>query len=183
MINKIKNLVVGNYLSHKLKGVSREKKFINFQNARTVGLLFDASDPDVYDLVKKYIKYLKEAKKKVKAIGYFNTKTLPSVEYVTVDYDFFTKKDLTWYGKPTHNLVKNFIQEEYDILINFSLEGSFPLQYIAAMSKAKFKIGRAGDNDEVYDMLLEQPEDKDFKFFMRQVDHYLGIVNKIANSD
>lgn len=175
----------GNYfLKQELSGINRERKVSNFESARSFGLLFEADDPDNYDLVKKYFKYLKDSRKKVHAIGFFNLKHLPQIEYSKLDYDFFTRKELNWWGKPGEVFVKNFIDEEWDVLINFSLNDSFPLKYIASLSKAKMKIGaHIESNEAIYDLLIRQPEGKSFKFFMRQVDHYLGIINKQHNEN
>jgi len=174
---------IGNYfLKRDIKTQQRKREVVNFQSAKNIGLLFDANDPEEYDLVKKYLKYLKDAKKKVKAIGFFNSKHIPQMEYSKLDYDFFTKKELNWWDKPTNVPVKNFVEEEYDILINFSLKESFPLIYITGISKAKFKVGKYTDKNDVYDLMIEQPEGKDFKFFMRQIDHYLGIINATNES-
>jgi hypothetical protein len=178
-MNKLKSIIAHYLLKKDTESVHRKREVSNFDTAKSFGLLFNADDPEVYDLVKKYFKYLKDSRKKVHAIGFFDLKNLPQMEYSKLDYDFFTRKELNWWGKPTNTSVKNFVEEEYDILINFSLTDSFPLKYIAAMSKAKLKLGKLEEeNDSVYDIVIQQPEDKNFKFFMRQVDHYLGIINK-----
>jgi hypothetical protein len=175
----IKSVIAHYFLKKDSQSSQRKCVVSNFDTAKSFGLLFDANDPEIYELVKKYFKYLKESKKKVHAIGFYDLKNLPQMEYSKLDYDFFTRKDLNWWGKPGGTFVTNFIEEEYDVLINFSLNDSFPLKYISAMSKAKMKIGKLDEkNSAVYDMMIQQPADKNFKFFMRQVDHYLGIINK-----
>lgn len=177
--DKIRSIAGNYFLSREITELHRNRRISNFQSARSFGLLFNADDPETYNLVKQYFKYLRDSKKKVHAIGYFDLKKLPQIEYSKLDYDFFTKKEINWWGKPTENFVKNFIDEEWDVLINFSLADSFPLKYIAAMSKAKMKIGQHQEsNVDIYDLMISQPEGKSFKFFMRQVDHYLGIINK-----
>lgn len=172
------------FLKKDMSTLHRKVSVSNFGTARSFGLLFDADKPEDYDLVKKYIKYLRDSKKKAHAIGFFDLKTLPQIEYSKLDYDFFTRKDLNWWGKPSGPFIKNFLDEEWDVLINFSLEDSFPLKYLAALSKAKMKIGPHTDsNEKLYDLMIQQPEGKNFKFFVRQVDHYLGIINKGASSN
>ena len=36
-----------------------------------------------------------------------------------LQFDFFFLKDLNWYYKPQNYIIKNFLEKEYDILINF----------------------------------------------------------------
>lgn len=184
VISKLKRTAGEYFLRSEAAGISRKRTVSNLETAKSVALLFDAENPENYELVKKYIKYLREGKKRVHAIGFFNTKHLPQTEYAKLDYDFFSRKELNWWGKPTVRFIDNFVNEEFDILINFSLDDSFPLKYIAALSKAKMKIGKHDEGEEqLYDIFIQQPEGKSFKFFMRQIDHYLGIINKSTDEN
>ena len=131
------------------------------------------------ELVKKYISYLKDLKKRVKAIGFFNTKDTPAVAYSKLEYDFFSLKDLSWNYTPNNIYVKNFIDDQFDILVDLNLNDSFPLKYISTLSKAKFKVGKNSKwNSSIFDLLLEVESSKDLKYFLRNLDTYLFIINK-----
>lgn len=171
---------IGNYfLSGEAKALHRERKFMNMQEAVTVGIVFDATDSGDFDLVKKYITYLREQKKKVKGIGYYDQKNIPSMAYSKLEYDFICRKDLTWYNRPTGVYVKNFIADPYDILLDLNLNDHFPLRYISALSKAKFKVGKRSDrNNSIFDLMIETRGNKGLKYFLRNMDTYLFILNK-----
>ena len=109
------------------------------EEAKTIGIVFDATDKEDFELVKKYVLYLKEMKKKVKAIGFFNQKESPPMAFSKLEYDFFSLKDLSWNNIPNSVYVKNFIADEYDILLDLNLNDLFPLRYISSLSKARFK--------------------------------------------
>jgi hypothetical protein len=180
LFTNIKTIYANRQIKSEAKNVSREKVVCNIDDAKTIGIVFPFTSKEDFELLKKYVLYLRELKKKVKAIGYYKTKEEPAVQYSKVDYDFFSKKSHNWYGKPTDHLVTNFIAEEFDIMIDINPGNDSVITYIAAMSKAKFKVGRFDEKDYIHDLLFESPTEKGLKYFLRQVDTYLAMINKPA---
>ncbi len=181
IIKNIKLSVANNSLKQELKQHKRESRAnkFNFNEIKTVGILFDASNTEDYDLVKRYVVYLREHSKKVKVLGFFSTKQIPSLTYSKLEYDFFSLKELNWYGKPSTHIINNFIAEEYDLLIDLNIYDHFALRYISALSKAKFKVGKYKEKDEeIYDMMIDSDNTQKLKYFLRQVDTYITMLNK-----
>ena len=179
LIEDIQKKIGAFLLRKELAGVERNKALLNMDDAKTFGIIFEASNKDHVELVKKYAGYLKEMRKKVKVIGYCDAKEIPEFTYSRLEYEFFLKKDLSWYFKPSGMEIDNFIREEFDVLIDLNLEDHFPLQYIAALSRAKCKVGKfSNEKKEIYDLMIEVDPDKSFKYFLRQVDTYLVMINK-----
>jgi len=181
MFKKIKTWFAGSFLKKELLGNPRkvlQNKF-NFHGVRTVGMLFDASNPEDYELVKRYVVYLREHAKKVKVMGYFSKKQIPALTYSKLEYDFFSAKETNWFGKPTTHIIDNFIEEEYDLLIDLNIHDHFSLKYITALSKAKFKVGKYKEEDEsIYDMMIDADNTQTLKYFLRQIDTYITMLNK-----
>ena len=115
LIKPIQNFLGNYFLQKEAKHLVREKAFLNLTQAKTIGIVFDATLKEDFDLVKKYIVYLKEMKKRVKAIGFFNQKEIPVIAYSKLEYDFFSLKELTWYNAPSNVYVQNFMEEKYDL--------------------------------------------------------------------
>ena len=164
-----------------LKDIVKEKKFnkFDFNNIENVGILFDATRSEDMELVKQYVAYLKEHRKKVKVIGFFNTKEIPLLTYSKLEYDFFSVKELNWFGKPTSVYIKNFMDDKFDLLIDLNIADHFPLRYISALSKASFKVGKFSNTDtEIYDLMIETDNTRTLKYFMKQVDIYITMLNK-----
>jgi|SRR6218665_1080096 len=185
MFKKIKQFLANNALKKELAARPRKvnpHKF-NFDRIKTVGMLFDASNPEDFELVKRYVVYLREQAKKVKVMGYFSARQIPSLTYSKLEYDFFSSKEINWFGKPTTHLIDNFINEEYDLLIDLNIHDHFPLKYITALSQAKFKVGKYKEEDEkIYDMMIDADNTQTLKYFLRQVDIYIGMLNKVEPS-
>ncbi len=181
LITKIKQLV-GNYkLKQELQGFNRKKvphKF-SFDTCKTIGILFDATSSEDYEIVKRYVLYLREFRKKVKVIGFYNMKQMPPMTYSKLEYDFISQKELDWMGKPSGIVMQNFFDEEYDLLIDLNVHDHFPLKYICALSNAKFKVGKYNEADtEMYDMMIDADNTKTVKYFLRQIDIYVTMMNK-----
>ena len=65
----------------------------NFDKIKTIGILFDATNAEDYEIVKRYVVYLRGHQKKVKVLGYFSTKEIPALTYSKLEYDFFQLKN------------------------------------------------------------------------------------------
>jgi len=163
----------------KLAGRVRKPNMFSFEKVRTVGIIFDATSTEDYDIVKRYVVYLREHLKKVKVIGFFSKKEIPTLTYSKLEYDFFSLKELSWTGKPNSTVVTNFIAEEYDLLIDLNIHDHFPLKYIAALSKASFKVGKFDeDGMDIHDLMIDADNTKTVKYFLRQIDTYITMLNK-----
>ena len=179
VVHRIKNAIGGYFLSLELNSLHRNKTFMNMEEAKTVGILFDATKSENFDLIKKYIIYLKDMKKRVKAIGFYNQKETPPMAYSKLEYDFFTIKDLNWYNFPDNIYVRNFIEDEYDILLDLNIYDSFPLRYVSSVSKAKFKVGKKSErNSSIFDLMIDADASMGMKYFLKNIDTYLFIINK-----
>ena len=161
------------------KKVIKKSVALNFNHCKAIAILFNAGDSEDYELIRKYVLYLRDQKKQVKAIGYFDSNFIPYFTYPKLDYDFFCKKDLNFNLSPKTNFHKSFLEKEFDILIDLNLKNENPLRYFAVLSNAKCKIGIESDiNRGIHDLLFSIDKGKGVKFFLRHLDHYLGIINQ-----
>ena len=182
-IQDIKNSFGNYFLNQQARSNHRQKAFVNIEEAKTIGIVFDATDADDFDLVKKYVSYLKDMKKKVKAIGYFNQPLMPPMTFSKLEYDFFCSKELNWYNAPSSIYVKNFMEDEFDILLDLNISDCFPLRYVSTLSKARFKVGKTtSKNNSIFDLMLETGDTNTLKFYLRNIDTYLFMINKSNNS-
>ncbi len=166
-------------LNKEVQRLKRRRGDLHFDRAKSIGLLFDPTEEADFELVKKFIKYIRDYKKQVKSIGFYNLKQVPSMQYSKLEYDFISQKELNWWYKPTEDFIPAFLEEEFDILINLSLKNHFPITYMAALSRAKVKIGPAGEgNEKFYDIMIDVGEEQQLKFYLKQLDHYLNLINR-----
>lgn len=180
-MNIIKNIKIklGEYfLEKEFSAIKRAPRSVNFDAAENIALIFDATDAEEFEAVKKYIKKLKDDKRKVKALGFYDAKNQPASMISKLEYDFFTQKELTWYLKPIDPIIDNFLREPFDILINLSANNKLPLQWIMALSHARLKVGKTQIKySPLYDIIIEVAENTNLQSFTLQAEKYLRMIN------
>src|SRR6201993_598800 len=124
------------YQIKKLCALPRNKEFIKLNDAKTIGILFDATSNDTFETVKKFIEKLKAYTKNVHAIGYIDEKITPNYSYIKTDIDLFNKKELKKLYQPQSPYIKTFMDDEKDILIDANIHDKLPLKFIVASSRA-----------------------------------------------
>ena len=170
-------LKLANFLLGRAKNVERTIQVVNLKSAKSIGIVYNASNPETDDLVRRYIKHLKEYKLKIKAIGYYDEKELPLDVNPKLEYDFITKKELNLQLEPKSVVVENFLEEEYDILIDTSAEDHIIMQYLVHYSKAKFKVGAKRLNySSLFDLTIVLKPEEGSRQLMKNIDRYLHII-------
>ncbi len=116
--------------------------------------------------------------KDVKALGFVKNKNLITRFLPKLSFDFFSIRDLSWFYKPIHTKLKDFIEKEFDLLIDLSTYESFPLKYIAGLSHSLCKVGRfSEENSNYYDLMIDIKPSATLDDYIGQVRHYLTIIN------
>ena len=152
----------------------------NLAVANKVGMLYVAHDEQAHTQVRNYVKKIKEelGLTRIMALGYFPGKALPFHLHTKLNFDAFCQKDLNWYRVPQGKTVRNFIAEEYDILIDLSLQDHFPIQYLMAKSAARFKVGRLSNaNAHFLDMMIDTAGADSLAQLISNMDKYLLMIN------
>jgi hypothetical protein len=152
---------VGNYVLNKhIKDQNRKVSSCNLREAKSIGVLFDATHPFSFEIVKDLVKDLSATAKEVTVLGYVDSKQMIDHYLYRKGFEFFTHTHLNWYYKPQSEAVNEFIKKEFDILLNLSLEQNYPITYILALSKAKLKAGRYFENNEHLDFMINIEKEK-----------------------
>jgi hypothetical protein len=144
----------------------------NFETAKTVGIIYPfninmgAVQNALNDIKRKY------DVETVLAV-YFPQEKLPEgIETGSSSQIFFSDNECNWFGNPKATNITEFVNTEFDILIDLSARIWFPLQYIAIASHAGFKIGRInGETNNPYSFVLLGSESEEQ--FIKDLEKYL----------
>lgn len=120
----------------------RQKEINNFKTARTAGIVFHVTQAATLFSVRKLDEFISQQGIHVEVLGMLSNLKLVDQYLYRKGYKFFTKEDLNWWGKPQNEVVAKFIHTPFDLLLDLSIENYFPIQYVTALSQAKFIIGR-----------------------------------------
>ncbi len=92
-----------------------------------------------------------------------------------------TRSDLNWWGIPKAEKVSDFLEIEFDLLLNIAQEANFATNYVTALSKAKFKIGSSTNEQNYFDLNIKIEENTDTLYLAKQQIFYLALLNKKQN--
>lgn len=153
---------VGEFVLNKqLRQLKRPVKSCNLEEAKTIGILFNATHSVSFEIVKNFVKELSGRSKTIHVLGFVDSKQLIDHYLYRKGFEFFTRNQLNWYDKPESDAVTDFISQSFDLLINLNLEDTYPIKYILSLSKATFKVGRLTDMHQYHDLMIDIEQEKE----------------------
>lgn len=162
-------------LLQKLRTQNITRNPVSYQQAQTVGLLFDATDPQDRNTVRDYTDQLKNQGKEVTLFAYFRA---PEHD-PNLPFKHFTNKDLDWFQRPKDDAIRHFVQQPFDFLINLNPSQEPVLEYISALSKAHLRVGPYSDKLYCYDLMIDTAKKRNLDYFIKHVAYFL---NRLKNS-
>ena len=162
------------------KKSSREMRSCNIEHAKSLGMLCVIKNRDDYDAVVKIIDIIKSdfSIPTIKILAFYPLKDEPFFLKSRLGLDFFKVEDLNYYAFPNNIIVRNFINESFDILVDLTANKVIPLRLILHFSNSLFKVGSfSNENKKFYDLMIET-DPGDYLEYVKQVFNYLKIFNK-----
>ena len=168
-------------LQKKLKNQSnRMVQSCNVEDATSMGMICVIKNMNDYESVVQIIKLIKGEFKipHIKILAYYPNKDDPDFLKSRLGLDFFTIYDLNYYALPKKAVVKNFISERFDILLDLTEIETIPLRLILLLSKSPFKVGSFSEEKKSFYDLMIETDPKDYLQYVKHVINYLKIFNK-----
>jgi hypothetical protein len=151
-----------------------QRKITNLNDARSIGIIYDSTAPDNDITITKFSEMLRNQGKSVEILAYIADKKIDHKG----DIKIFNPKSVNWYGIPQDNRVSTFCNKPYDLLICALLTDVWPLEYIAYMSKAKYRVGPFDSHKtHCYDLMIQMGDKKDLKYLLEQMVHFLQNIH------
>lgn len=157
------------FLKKELVTQKSKRSTMYLDSANFIGILFDGTEPAEREIVLAYAEQLKETGKKVKLLAFFDNK----LKGESFAFPAFNRLQLDWALRPTSREALEFKDQPFDLLLNISKNSVTPLDYLAALSKARFRVGPYTDQTFCYDLLIEHAGKMDLKTFHQQVIFYM----------
>lgn len=124
-----------------------------YKQSINIGVLFTVEDKLKHAEVKEFIHQLEQDGKKVQVLEYLPLQK----ENYEFKFDFFTIKDLTFWGKIDSVQAQKFAETPFDYLFYIDKEPNPLTLYLLATSKAHCRVGRFIENDEpFFEMMIGQ---------------------------
>lgn len=126
---------------------------IPYKQAATVGIIFSVEDKQKHHDVKEFIHKLELDGKKVQVLEFLPAKK-ENYEFM---FDFFTIKDLNFWGNLESAIAAKFADTPFDFLFYVDKESNPLILHLLARSKAHCRIGRFTEtNNAYYELMIEQ---------------------------
>lgn len=126
-----------------------------YKQAQKVGIIFSVEDKAKHDQIKEFVKRLEHDGKQVTVIS-FLPKKKENYEFL---FDFFTDKDLTFWGNNTSHTATKFSETIFDYLFYIDNEPNPLIINLLAKSKAKCRVGKYVDDIEpFFELMIESKE-------------------------
>lgn len=136
--------------NNQLKKNKSLRSSIPYKQALTVGVLFTVEDKKKHDDIKEFIHKLEQDGKKVQVLEYLPVKK-DNYEFM---FDFFTIKDISFWGKIESEKTLKFSDTPFDYLFCMDTERNPMVLYLLARSKAKCRVGRFQDKEKSFFELM-----------------------------
>jgi hypothetical protein len=125
----------------------------NIEEAKTIGILFDATDIDSRKKTLAYADSLRKQGKKVNSLGFISTVD----KEATFSFDFFTLRQIDWAQRPKGEAVTHWMEHDFEVLICLFPQSAKFTEYLVLHTHAGLKIGPIAANASCYDLMLDMP--------------------------
>ncbi len=91
---------------------------------------------------------------------------------------FFSEKEIGFKASLKSDNLKNFVKNDYDLLINYTKVSNLYTNIITLHSQAKLKAGFANIDDKLFDIVVSDPTFNE-AVLNQELKKYLTILNKL----
>lgn len=175
LVKQIKGFFYNLALNKAIKGVENvQRQMINIDHAKNIGILFNATKPEEVLTISKFVDQLKTQERNVHILGYQNLGSKNEA-----GERFFNNETVSFFGIPKDEKIVEFQKLNLDILICAFKDECLPLEYVAATSKARFRVGAFNQSKtNYYELMINTGSDNNLPYLLQQVHHFLKVINK-----
>ncbi len=167
IFKKLKELFIQRKFEKKLR-LSSKNRVYNTNKIRSVGIITTDEFLSNSDIEKRLYNVMENVK----------TFHIYSYRKLSKSGNYFTKKNINWKGEISDINLKSFLDNPFDLLIGYFNEKHLYLEFVTLKSKATFKIGFAGVNDKLFDLVIAEKIENDISF-TNEIRKYLESLSKV----
>jgi hypothetical protein len=124
-----------------------------YKTAVNIGLIFTVEDKAKHEYIKEFIQRLERDGKKVQVLEFLPEKKM-NHEF---KFDFFTIKDISFFGEITSANALKFAQIPFDYLFYIDKDSNPLILHLLAQCKAQCRVGRfCAAESPYFEMMIEQ---------------------------
>ncbi len=123
-----------------------------YKKAQSIGIIFSVEDKTKHDAIKELVKKFEHDGKKVQVIEFLPEKK-DNYEFM---FDFFSEKDLSFWGNITSDSALKFSDTSFDFLYYIDAAPNQLILNLLARSKSKCRVGKFWeDGSPFFEFMIE----------------------------
>jgi hypothetical protein len=149
--------------------LKREPLLPDLERIRKVAVVWQPAQKEAFDYLQGFFK---KSSVIFRHICFINEKIKEN------DATVLTKRDLNWLGFPKNRFAGILGEDDFDVLFNISTEQNITLDFITAMTHARFKTGYSPSDVSFFDLNIKIEPHQDAMFLVKQQIFYIARLNK-----
>jgi len=170
---KFKKKNLEKYFFKELKKYDLLSKRCYSNKIKTVLVLLEASQFDEKEVLDQLTEVLGIGKEGIQIVRF-----MPFDKKQVYAENEITKKDFGWSGSLKLNKLREFVKNEYDLLINYGFEENLYWKVITLQSQSKFKVGFSSLDNRLYDLSVSDTQ-RSITVLNAEMGKYLKILKKL----
>lgn len=166
----IKQLIFKYKCAHQPK---RDMAYPDYAKVNSILLLYESEWQERNAEIKFMLEQLHDEEKQVVSWGYCKKDKVLSPNLP--DSRILGMHDFNLLDMPKSDVVQFLERHSFDLMIDLTVSPILPMQYIAMMADARFKIG-AHNVPLLYDMVIQPSNESTQDYLFRQMTHYLKLI-------
>lgn len=154
-------------VGQRIRAAERTKKFVNLDSARTAGIVWTDHDRKAFE---RLTELLDQRQIKWTDLCFVDDKTAEK------NVHQINKKDFCSHALPKNAVVEDFVNTEFDLLIDISLSPSVCAQAVRGLSRASCKVGWSDATPDFFDLRIDVRKRPEPAFLVEQLTHYLNEI-------
>jgi hypothetical protein len=161
------------FLQQKLKTQLKLKKnstktAMDLGSAKSISILFDATNPENRARTLDFAQYLQQKGKKIHILAFLNDKEKHERSF---PFDYFNLNHLNWAGVPKSQRLDAFLEKKSDIFLTITPMVNHSLDFVAALATAHLKIGTFTHSLFGYDVMFSAQSG--IATYLQQINYFL----------
>jgi hypothetical protein len=177
MFEKLANTVFTKKIRSFVNDGKRLKMFVNYEQAKSVFLLFESNFSEKNPEIKRLVEMLVADGKVVTAWGYVPKKQIMSNDHH--DFRILCRRDFDHLQRPKQSIIQDLQHVSYDLLIDITSRHFLTMDYMIIYANAKCRAGIKKTEINIYDFAVELPDFESVEQKEHTDDDYLYNFNQL----
>lgn len=154
-----------------VRAANRKRKSCSWEKVEHVWVLYEAEEQEQ---IQPFLEQLGKQKKKVYTCVFVAEKNLP--EFPDSVKVVHALTDLNLFNIPSKEVLKSFIEQKADILIDLTRTQNHPMKYLMLQHPCSYKVGIKDSEVDLYDLSISVASRDDLKQMCKHILFYLQAI-------